>query len=349
MIDYVENRSTKSVELERVNYGFIERASMAQWKIKEFAQVTQVTIRTLHHYDQIGLLKPSFRQDNGYRMYTDKDLVQLQQILALKFFGFDLQQIQKLVKKENFLMASLQVQVELLQEKITMLTQAHANLQMIIASNLGNDQFAWEQIIESMKVYKTMEHTEQLWVTRFLDQQELQEYAALAHDLEQRFGKDYGTIAGQQWQKVVEKVKQHLHENPLSQSGRDAALACMEFVRTIYGKKYAHLSRIIWEKGFKGNKIKDQFAMTPEMIAWLDQAIDGYYGFKIQQLLLSIRDVITPELQDAWQNIIDEMSGAHRQITQKSVIHDALLMNEQYPVEQQITSVAIAWLKSMIK
>ncbi len=320
-----------------------------QWHVKEFAKLTDVTARTLYHYDKIGLLQPSIRQENGYRVYTEKDLLRLQQILALKFFGFDLSQVHQLLRKKQSLQDSFALQVTLLQEKAKILTSAYTALQNILMTQHNVDAMRWEEIIESMKVYKTMEHVEQSWVTKFLDQEELREYASLTQELEHRFGKDYGQIAGLQWQNVVDKVKQHLAENPLSDVGKDVAQDHVAFIHNIYGKKYAHLSRVIWEKGFKTNKIDDPFAMTPEMVSWLDQAIDGYYGQKIQALLLSIQDTVTVETKVAWQNLMDEMSGSNPQVTQKAIINQALFINDQYPVDQQLSPAAVAWLKSLNK
>ncbi|HAT9096872.1 TPA: MerR family DNA-binding transcriptional regulator, partial [Legionella pneumophila subsp. pneumophila] len=60
---------------------------MTQWFVKDLSQLTSVSVQTLHHYDRIGLLKPSLRLANGYRVYSEKDLLKLQQIIALKFFG----------------------------------------------------------------------------------------------------------------------------------------------------------------------------------------------------------------------------------------------------------------------
>ena len=59
-----------------------------QWYIKEFSQLTKVSVRMLHHYDKVGLLKPSVRLLNGYRLYSEKDMLKLQQIIVLKSFGF---------------------------------------------------------------------------------------------------------------------------------------------------------------------------------------------------------------------------------------------------------------------
>jgi DNA-binding transcriptional MerR regulator len=73
---------------------------MTQWYVKELSQLTQVSVQTLHHYDRMGLLMPSVRLPNGYRLYSEKDLLKLQQILALKFFGFELAQIKTLLATE---------------------------------------------------------------------------------------------------------------------------------------------------------------------------------------------------------------------------------------------------------
>lgn len=59
----------------------------------QFARRASVSVRTLRHYDRMGLLQPGRRTDAGYRLYSDDDLLRLQQILALKFLGFSLEEI----------------------------------------------------------------------------------------------------------------------------------------------------------------------------------------------------------------------------------------------------------------
>jgi DNA-binding transcriptional MerR regulator len=66
----------------------------------EFAKLAGVTVRTLHHYDRLGLLKPSHRSDARYRLYSRRDLVQLEQIVVLKFLGLPLKSIGRLLKSE---------------------------------------------------------------------------------------------------------------------------------------------------------------------------------------------------------------------------------------------------------
>jgi len=71
------------------------------WQTREFAKLAGLTVRALHHYDRIGLLKPSRRDHNGFRLYGQADFAKLEQIQTLKFIGFPLKQIKAILKDEN--------------------------------------------------------------------------------------------------------------------------------------------------------------------------------------------------------------------------------------------------------
>ena len=64
-----------------------------QWRIGEVARASGLTVRTLHHYDEIRLLVPSNRSEAGYRLYGDADVERLYRILALRAMGFSLDEI----------------------------------------------------------------------------------------------------------------------------------------------------------------------------------------------------------------------------------------------------------------
>ena len=76
------------------------------WKVGELAERTGLTVRTLHHYDAVGLLRPSERTDSahgsGHRLYTAADVARLQQILSLKHLGFGLEQIREYLARPDF-------------------------------------------------------------------------------------------------------------------------------------------------------------------------------------------------------------------------------------------------------
>ncbi|MDN5790974.1 MAG: MerR family transcriptional regulator [Micrococcales bacterium] len=70
---------------------------MTTWTVGQVADVLGVTVRTLHHYDEIGLLTPSDRSPAGYRLYTEADLVRLQQIVVYRRLELPLEQIRALL------------------------------------------------------------------------------------------------------------------------------------------------------------------------------------------------------------------------------------------------------------
>lgn len=71
--------------------------SMKTYTVSQVSRMAHVTVRTIHHYDEIGLLVPSQRADNGYRLYTDADLQRLQQILLFRELGFALDAIRAVI------------------------------------------------------------------------------------------------------------------------------------------------------------------------------------------------------------------------------------------------------------
>jgi MerR family transcriptional regulator, thiopeptide resistance regulator len=65
--------------------------------IRQFANLAGVTVRTLHHYDRLGLLSPKQRTESGYRLYTNHDLVRLERITVLRYLGLSLRQIAEML------------------------------------------------------------------------------------------------------------------------------------------------------------------------------------------------------------------------------------------------------------
>src|SRR5262245_16634984 len=69
--------------------------------VREVAELAGVTVRALHYYDEIGLLKPSGRSASGYRLYSHGDLLRLQEIVAWRQLGFSLREVQELVDEPD--------------------------------------------------------------------------------------------------------------------------------------------------------------------------------------------------------------------------------------------------------
>ncbi len=87
-------------------------------KVSEVAALAGVTVRTLHHYDEIGLVRPSARSQAGYRLYAPSDIERLQQALFFRELGFGLDEVQRIVSDPDFdVGAALRLQRRLLEER----------------------------------------------------------------------------------------------------------------------------------------------------------------------------------------------------------------------------------------
>ncbi len=179
------------------------------YKAHEFAELAGVTVRTLHHYDRLGLLAPSGRTKAGYRLYGDRDLVRLEQILALKFIGFPLQEIRRLLKRDaKDLAAALRRQRSMILEKRRLLdlaVEAIQRAEKAVASGELKDWGAIQKIIEVIHMQDNME-----WIKKYYSEQALEAIAARQVPTE--------TIEqGQRdWADLIKEVEAAVGEDPAS-------------------------------------------------------------------------------------------------------------------------------------
>src|SRR5215204_7455361 len=120
------------------------------YRVGEVAALTRVSVRTLHHYDRIGLLRPALHSAGGYRMYGESELLRLQQILTLRYLGFPLKRIGDLLDRDDFnLVDSLRVQRQALQDRITELERISAAIGDLVNQRLATGEWSWRLVIEA--------------------------------------------------------------------------------------------------------------------------------------------------------------------------------------------------------
>jgi DNA-binding transcriptional MerR regulator len=108
------------------------------WSVGDVARLAGVTVRTLHHYDRIGLLRPGVRSNAGYRGYSRADLARLQRILAYRELGFALEDVGRLLDDpENDPVAQLRHQHRLVLDRMERLAQIAAVLER--GAEVGSD------------------------------------------------------------------------------------------------------------------------------------------------------------------------------------------------------------------
>ena len=145
------------------------------YKIGEFARLVGVTVRTLHHYDRIGLLRPQ-RSSSGVRSYSLVDLERLEQIAALKFLGISLHEIKYLLGSStpHNLLDSLEFQLKALQEKRLLIDRAARAIELAttaMRAGHNTDASVLKKIMEIVDMqpqenYMRKYYAEQAWLDR---------------------------------------------------------------------------------------------------------------------------------------------------------------------------------------
>lgn len=125
---------------------------MKQYSTGQFSKLANVTERTIRYYDKIGLLKPSFVMENGYRKYTQADLLKFQKILSLKHMGFSLDEIYPMVSKEQNIKESFSMQIDLLDSQIKHLQVIKDSMESFV-QNVDEKNIDWNQIISLLQMF----------------------------------------------------------------------------------------------------------------------------------------------------------------------------------------------------
>lgn len=132
---------------------------------KQFAKEAGVTVRTLHVYDRLGLLRPAARTDTGYRLYGEAELERLEQILALRFVGFRLEHIKELLQGPKWpLIVALRMQREIVAQQKRKLEVAAKAIEEAEATLIADESAdRWKllrNIIEALKMENDFDWTQ---------------------------------------------------------------------------------------------------------------------------------------------------------------------------------------------
>ena len=137
-------------------------------KVGELARRTGLTVRTLHHYDEMGLLKPSLHSEAGYRLYTRDDVARLQQVLSLRQLGFALEEIRDCLDRPGFApLEVIRLHVTRLREQIELQRKLCERLEALAehfrtAEEVSADEFLYTiEVMTMIEKYYTPEQMAQ--------------------------------------------------------------------------------------------------------------------------------------------------------------------------------------------
>lgn len=139
------------------------------YTVKKLAELSSVSVRTLHFYDQIRLLAPAYVGENGYRYYEEEQILMLQQILFFKELGFELKQVQSIVSQPDFnKIQALITHKEALQHKAQRTQELLQTIDKTIRRLKGDTTMKDNEMYEGFSPERQEEH-EQYLINRYGD------------------------------------------------------------------------------------------------------------------------------------------------------------------------------------
>lgn len=176
------------------------------YSIGEFAKKTGQTIRTLHYYDEIGILKPSHVSSSGRRFYSEDEIITLQKIVALKFLGFSLEEIKRFMQEEKWdLKESLAFQKKLLLQKrehIDRVIKAVTHAQHLAEEQEKIDPNIFSLLINSIQ----MENQQKEWLKQFMPDETVEKIFDISEEKQLEYAKK---LLG-----IFEKLKECYGKDP---------------------------------------------------------------------------------------------------------------------------------------
>ncbi len=210
--------------------GRAEASRSAAWKVGELAQRTGLSVRTLHYYDEIGLLSPSQRTDSGHRLYTAGDVVRLQRIKSLRALGFTLREVKGCLDGTDFpLRRVIGLHLSRLRERIELQRRLCDRLEEV-ADRLGSgEEVSSGEFVETvMEVIGMSERLEKHYAPEQLEYLE---------ERRREVGEERIRQTEAEWAELIEQVRAEMEAgtDPSNERVQVLATRWMELVNEFTG------------------------------------------------------------------------------------------------------------------
>lgn len=241
--------------------------------VGEVAKKMNITVRTLQYYDRVGLLSPSAQSQGGRRLYTDKDLVELHQILSLKALGFSLDDIKThLISLETpqEVADALAKQESEIGAKIEALTESVRELEMLRKEVLQMQSVDFKKYADI--VVNLQMKNENYRLIKYLDEKTLEHCRV-------RFDKDSGLKIMNTYKSICAEIEQFINEKVPSDSAKvkETAKKFWDMITEFTGGDMSLLPSLM-EVG--NHEIADEGTAEhqAEITKYIGEALEAYFN-----------------------------------------------------------------------
>ncbi len=184
------------------------------WKVGDLAKRTGLSIRTLHYYEEIGLLTPSYRTQSGHRLYDASDIIRLQQIMSLRQLGFSLDEIRDCLNLSDFSFERvIELHISRLKEQIETERRLCNRLEAIAASLRSSEEISLEEVIQTIEEITMLE--------KYYTPEQLKELKERG----QQIGEERIRQVEAEWQELMDQVRAEMDKGTDPASDRVQQLA----------------------------------------------------------------------------------------------------------------------------
>jgi DNA-binding transcriptional MerR regulator len=248
----------------------LETRAKELFKTQEFAKLAGVTVRALHHYDRLGLLKPKQRSQSGYRLYSARDFGRLEQIVVLKFLGMPLKQIHGLLEADGKLAQALERQQAVLAEKRRQLDRAVTaikNAQQHCDAHREPDWNLLKYVVQEIEMQNSTDWTKKYYSPEA--QEKVDERKKLwSPELQERVSRD--------WAALFAEVEAALGEDPAGAKAQELAGRWMKLVGEFTGgdpKIQKGLNAMWADQGNWPEGPRMSYGVKPEIMQFIVKAM----------------------------------------------------------------------------
>lgn len=245
---------------------------MNYYSIGEVSKKFNISLRTLRYYDEVKLLQPAIKAENGRRFYSQENLLTLEKISLLKSASLPLSHIQNILNEAD-IHAVLSLHKELLEKEIQKLQQSVAHTQSLLHILFLEKELNWQQLLPLVKQNETMNKKKKLVTDQFFNQQEQLTLKEVLPKLE---NDDSATI---KWLRIMKRL--HLcSEKKLPPDSEEAQLLAADIqlltLETFNGNQ--ELADKFWEirKSEEPSQAMNLYPIKKEILDYAERLMDIY-------------------------------------------------------------------------
>jgi len=233
------------------------------FRVGELAKRTGVSVRTLHHYDAIGLLAPSHRSESRHRLYDTEDIVRLQQIKSLRQLGFSLEEIRELLAARRLTpLGVVEMHLQRVREQMELQRQLAGRLESIAERLRAAETPTADEMMKTIEVMTMFE--------KYFSEEQRQALKERGDKL----GPAAIKAAEDEWPRLIAAVREEMQKgtDPRSERVRELARRWRELLNAFSGgdqKIEAATAKMYREEP----QVTQQYGLDAEIFKYIGEAL----------------------------------------------------------------------------